>query len=164
MTGDLPGGQQFATVGRRPTHRDEFNAWLIDVAQAAVAADLTPVEYAAVVLTPLHAGGHPDEDVWHGTPVVRPVLAALEEAGVLVGVDPEHLCSIEWRAPIVCGQDGLLVEVHDVTLGGDPMKLRHLLVEVTPDMVAALTPLGDPSIAGVSAEAGRVLADAVEQQ
>ena len=64
-----------------------------------------------VVAVPLHADGRSPQDAGACVPAVKAVVDAAVDAGVLRGDGPADVSAVVYRAPRVCGTDGLSVEL-----------------------------------------------------
>jgi hypothetical protein len=94
--------QQWAT-----RTRDERRAWAL----LAQAEKVPPLGRIRIVATPLHKDRRSPQDVAACAPAVKAAIDGLVDAGVIPDDNAEHLDEIVFRAPWVCGADGLRLEI-----------------------------------------------------
>ena len=66
-----------------------------------------------VVATPLHADRRSPQDAGACLPAVKAVVDGLVGVGGLPDDGPAYVSEIRFKAPVVCGEDGLLMEVYE---------------------------------------------------
>jgi hypothetical protein len=97
--------QQWAT-----RTRSERRAWEL----LARAEKVPAMDRIRVVVTPLHKDRRSPQDCAACAPAVKAAVDGLVDAGVIPDDNPDHLDEITFRAPWVCGADGLRLRIVEV--------------------------------------------------
>ena len=98
----------FYTVGKVTKTWREAAYWL------AKEAKIPRLNRARFVAIPLHATAASPQDAGNCLPAVKAMIDGLVQAQILEDDGPAFVTSIELRAPIVCGEDGLELVVEEL--------------------------------------------------
>lgn len=105
--GNRGGGGRFGrsrtTIEWRNFYRDQ-----------ALALDIPHLMEIHVTATPLHKNRRSPQDVGACFPATKAAIDGLVDAFVVPDDSPEHLTSLTFRAPLVCGRDGLSLTIYEV--------------------------------------------------
>lgn len=88
----------------------ERQKWMLLARQANVPA----LAHVAVTVVPLHKDRRSPQDVAACAAAAKAAIDGLVDAGVMPDDSPEHLVSITFLPPEVCGSDGLRLVVEGV--------------------------------------------------
>lgn len=97
--------QAWATITRTERH-----TWQV----LAMKAGIPTLERATITVTPLHRDRRSPQDVGACAPAAKAIIDGLVDARVLPDDGPEHLVSLTFLPPDICGRDGLRLRIDEV--------------------------------------------------
>jgi hypothetical protein len=68
---------------------------------------------ARIIATPLHSDRRSPQDCGACAPEVKAAVDGIVDAGVLFDDGPQHLLSLMFLPPVVCGDDGLQLRIEE---------------------------------------------------
>ena len=80
---------------------------------AELAADIPPMKRIHISVIPLHKNGRSPQDVGACFPAAKAGIDGLVDAGVIPDDTPDIVVRVDFYAPVVCGEDGLRIEIRN---------------------------------------------------
>jgi crossover junction endodeoxyribonuclease RusA len=77
-------------------------------------AEVGPCTSVELTVTPLHADRRSPQDVAACAPEAKAAIDGLVDAGLIPDDSPQHLLSVTFLPPLVCGEDGLAIDIREV--------------------------------------------------
>lgn len=81
----------------------------------ARAARVKPCQSVELTVTPLHKDRRSPQDVAACAPEAKAAIDGLVDAGLIPDDSPEHLLRVVFLPPLICGEDGMAIDIQEVT-------------------------------------------------
>lgn len=98
------------------THTSEVRGWWCILARQA---KIPHLDYATIVVTPLHKDRRSPQDVGACALEAKAAIDGLVDAGVLTDDNPKYLNGLYFKHPRVCGVDGLELTITEIPKQGE---------------------------------------------
>jgi hypothetical protein len=77
-------------------------------------AEVGPCLAVVLTVTPLHTDRRSPQDVAACAPHAKAAIDGLVDAGLIPDDSPQHLLSVTFLPPLICGVDGLAIDIQEV--------------------------------------------------